>query len=133
MRLPSPTTIAYIAIGLVTGFASGLLGIGGGVIMVPAIHLLFHKTMQVAVGTSLAVIVVGSVAATVRHAGMGNVDWQIALGLGIGSIVGAYFLGPPLAEILPSDVLRKIFGVVMCLFGLRMMGVFQWLAHFVMK
>ena len=133
MRLPTLTSMSYVAIGLVTGFASGLLGIGGGVIMVPAIHLLFGKTMQVAVGTSLSVIVVGAIAATIRHAGMGNIDWRIALGLGIGSVVGAYFLGPPLAEILPSDTLRKIFGVVMCLFGLRMMGVFGWLMHLVSK
>ncbi|MBC7288561.1 MAG: sulfite exporter TauE/SafE family protein [Armatimonadetes bacterium] len=131
MRPTSATYVLCVAIGLVAGIAAGLLGIGGGVIMVPIIHLLFGRTMQVAVGTSAAVIVVSSIAAVARHIGFGNVDWAIAAGLGIGSVAGAYLLGAPMAEVVPSDLLRRIFGVVMCLFGLQMVGFFQWLARLV--
>jgi len=112
---------------------SALLGIGGGVLMVPVLYLLFHKDMQTAVGTSLGVMVASSLAGAVRHAGFGNIDWPLAAGLAAGAIVGAYALGAPLAEILPSEVLRKIFGVVMLVFGLRMLGLFEWLAGLIVS
>ncbi len=112
--------IAGAAVGLLTGTLSGLLGIGGGVIMVPVLHLAFSKPMQIAVGTSLAAMVLGALAGAVRHASYGNIDWLVALGLALGTVTGAYCIGAPLCEALPSATLRKIFGVVMCLFGLRM-------------
>ncbi len=123
----------YALVGIAVGLLSGCLGIGGGVIMVPAIHLLWGKDMQTAAGTSLTAMVAGALAGAARHIGFGNVDWPIAAGLAVGTIVGAYALGAPLAECLPSDTLRKIFGVVMFLFGLRMMGAFAWLASLVSR
>lgn len=118
----------YALIGLVVGLMSALLGIGGGVLMVPVLHLAFGKDMQTAVGTSLAAMVLGSLAGAARHAGFGNIDWTLAAGLGVGAVVGAYAVGAPLAQVLPSDVLRKAFGVLMLVFGLRMIGVLEWVA-----
>ncbi len=123
----------YALIGLVVGLMSALLGIGGGVLMVPVLHLAFGKDMQTAVGTSLAAMVLGSLAGAARHAGFANIDWTLAAGLGAGAVVGAYAVGAPLAEALPSDVLRKAFGILMLVFGLRMIGVFEWVAALVVK
>jgi uncharacterized membrane protein YfcA len=117
-----------VGFGLVTGFLSGLLGVGGGIIMVPLLHLVYGREMQVAVGTSLAAMVAGALAGMVRHAGFGNVDWPLAAGLGIGTLLGAYLLGAPLAEAIPSELLRRLFGGLMCLVGLHMVGLFDWLA-----
>lgn len=125
--------VAYAALGVIVGLLSGLLGIGGGVVMVPVLHLLCGKDMHVAVGTSLAAMVVGALAGAARHAGFQNVDWLVAAGLGVGTVTGAYVLGAPLAEQLPADTLRKLFGVLMFLFGLRMMGVFAWISSWLAR
>jgi uncharacterized membrane protein YfcA len=120
-------------IGVVVGLMSALLGIGGGVLMVPVLHLLFGKDMQTAVGTSLAAMVLGSVAGAARHAGFQNIDWVMAAALGAGAVVGAYAIGAPLAEALSSEALRRIFGVLMLVFGLRMLGLFEFIATKIVK
>ncbi|HEY3398125.1 MAG TPA: sulfite exporter TauE/SafE family protein [Armatimonadota bacterium] len=116
-----------LGIGVIVGMASGLLGIGGGILMVPALVYLWKHNMQMAVGTSLAVMIPSTIAGTLRHSSFGNVDWPVAIMLGVGAMAGAYFLGAPLAEHIPSDMLKKIFGVVMALFGLQMVGAFDWI------
>jgi uncharacterized membrane protein YfcA len=125
------TLLPGLGIGVVVGLASGLLGIGGGILMVPALVYLWHHDMQTAVGTSLAVMIPSTLAGTLRHANFGNVDWRTAVLLGVGAMLGTYFLGAPLAEHIPSDMLKKIFGVVMCLFGLQMVGAFDWIGKVV--
>ena len=121
--------LGYLGVGLAVGLLSGLLGIGGGVLLVPAIALIWGQSMQVAVGTSLAVIVPCALAGTLRHHfSFGNVDFRLAGLLAVGSILGAFTLGAPLAEYLPGPVLKKIFGIVMIVIGLRMVGAGQWLA-----
>ncbi len=129
MKLLSTATLGHLGLGVLMGTLSACLGIGGGVLITPAIFLLYGKTMQVAVGTSLAAMVFGSFAGAARHASFGNVDWSIALGMGVGAVLGASLVGAPLAERIPSEILAKVFGVVMCLFGLHMMGVFTAIAR----
>jgi hypothetical protein len=121
--------LGYLFWGVLMGTLSACLGIGGGVLITPAIFLLYGKTMQVAVGTTLAAMVLGSFAGAARHASYGNVDWPMALGLGVGAALGATLIGAPLAQRIPSDLLARAFGVVMCLFGLHMMGVFVALSR----
>lgn len=121
--------LGYLGVGLVVGILSGLLGIGGGVLMVPAIVLIWGQSMQTAVGTSLAVMIPGALAGVMRHHfSFGNVDFRLAGLLAVGAVVGTYAIGAPLAEYLPGAVLKKIFGVLMIIIGLRMLGVGTWLA-----
>src|ERR1043165_2221975 len=80
-------------IGLVSGITSGMFGVGGGVVMVPAMLLLLSppiRDIKQAIGTSLMVIIPTAVMGTYKHWHQGNVDWRIALALVPTAIVGGY-------------------------------------------
>jgi uncharacterized protein len=79
----------YGAIGLVAGVASGLLGLGGGIVMVPAFTVWVGMPLRRALGTSLLVIAVLVIPGTIVHALLGNVDWAIFLVLTLGVVPGA--------------------------------------------
>jgi uncharacterized membrane protein YfcA len=126
-----------LGLGVLVGTFSGLLGIGGGILMVPLLLYIWKDnitTMQMAVATSLAVMIPSTIAGTLRwHFSYHLVNWPLAVLLGIGAILGAYLIGVPLAPMIPSDVLKKIFGVVMVVFGLQMVGAGEWIAKLVTK
>ena len=124
-----PAILSYLGVGLVVGTVSALLGIGGGVLLVPALVLIWACSMHTAVGTSLAVIAVCSLAAATRHHMLGNVDFALAGALAVGAVVGSFFIGAPLAEMIPGETLKKMFGVVLVAFGLRMIGLFAYLGQ----
>lgn len=113
------------ATGLLAGTVAGLFGVGGGIVMVPLLVLLFGREQHVAQGTSLAVMLPLSVAGCLRYAAKGNVEWTTALALSLGAVIGITFLGAPFAHYLEGSVLRKLFGVLMIIVGLNMMGVFK--------
>lgn len=79
----------YAAIGLGAGFVSGLLGVGGGIVMVPAFTLLLGMPLKRALGTSLVVIAVLVIPGTLTHWALGNIEWSIVLALTIGVVPGA--------------------------------------------
>lgn len=79
----------YVGIGTVAGLLSGLLGIGGGVIMVPAFVQLARFEVKSAIATSLVCVGAFAVPGTITHALQGHVDWRVALALVIGVIPGA--------------------------------------------
>jgi uncharacterized membrane protein YfcA len=83
------TVWAYAGIGVIAGLASGLLGIGGGIVIVPMLAGWFGMPLKRALGTSLAAIVAIVVPGVAVHAALGHIDWTIALVLAIGSIAGA--------------------------------------------
>jgi len=117
-----------LGVGAVVGIISGLFGIGGGILMVPAIVFIWGREMQIAVGTSLAVMVPAALAGVLRHHfSFGNVDFKLAAALAVGAIFGTTLIGAPLAEALQGETLKKLFGVLMIVAGLKMAGVFDWL------
>ena len=79
----------YVATGLFAGFVSGLLGVGGGLVMVPLLAGVFGMPLKRALGTSLLAIVVLVIPGTIVHAGLGHIDWAICAGLAIGAVPGA--------------------------------------------
>jgi uncharacterized protein len=79
----------FATIGLAAGLVSGLLGVGGGIVMVPAFTVWAGLPLKQALGTSLLVIAVLVVPGTIVHALLGNVQWAIALALAIGVVPGA--------------------------------------------
>jgi len=112
--------IYYIVLGLAAGCVSGALGLGGGVIMVPALVLLFGLTQHQAQGTALAVILPPVfILAVMRYYYAGNVKVQMALFICCGFIIGA-FLGAHLVQSLPAPTLKKIFGVFLIMIGIKM-------------
>jgi hypothetical protein len=100
----------YAAIGLGAGFVSGLLGVGGGIVMVPAFTLLVGMPLKRALGTSLVIIAVLVIPGALTHWALGNIDWWIALSLTIGVVPGAR-LGARLALGARERVLRTAVGM----------------------
>ena len=81
---------AYVACGLVTGLLSGTMGVGGGVIMIPAMILLFGFVDATAKGTSLLVILPTSIIGTARNRSSGNIDPKVALIVGVSGVASAF-------------------------------------------
>ena len=77
------------AVGLAAGFVSGLLGVGGGIVMVPAFTALLGMPLKRALGTSLLVISVLAIPGTIVHAALGHINWAIFLVVTLGVIPGA--------------------------------------------
>ncbi|MDJ0791395.1 MAG: sulfite exporter TauE/SafE family protein [Acidimicrobiia bacterium] len=111
--------IAFILLGLFAGFLAATLGIGGGIIFVPAFVSLFAFSQLDAQGTSLAIIVPTAVIATIGHARAGRVVWKVAAVTGLAGVGGAV-LGSLLAFELDETVLRRIFAVVLVILAIRM-------------
>ena len=84
-----PSQSTYVAIGAVSGLLSGLLGIGGGLIMVPAFVQLARIEVKSAIATSLVCVGAFALPGTVTHALQGHVDWRVALALVLGVVPGA--------------------------------------------
>jgi uncharacterized membrane protein YfcA len=81
--------IALIAVGVVTGVLAGLLGVGGGVVMIPAMMVLLGLPNVIAKGTSLAVIIPTAITGTLRNRSASNVDTRAAVIVGVGGILSA--------------------------------------------
>jgi len=115
------TLIIIIIIGVITGVTAGMLGIGGAIIMIPALVFFLGFSQQMAQGTSLAVMLppIG-IFATYNYWKAGQVDFRIAIILAVTFIVGSYF-GSKLALNIPQPVLKKIFGVLLLLVAARML------------
>ena len=99
-------------VGLVVGFASGLLGVGGGFLLVPALVLLLGIPLAVAVGTSLLAIILPAVSGAVAYAALGSIDWTALAATVPFGIVGALY-GARLAVRIPQTALRVAFDVVL--------------------
>jgi uncharacterized membrane protein YfcA len=84
-----PAALAFSAMGLVGGFASGLLGIGGGVVMVPIMVGILHMPLKRTLGTSLVIIAFMVIPGTIVHAMLGHIDWAIFVWLTLGVVPGA--------------------------------------------
>ena len=106
-------------IGLVGGVASGLFGIGGGIVMVPAMVYFLGMNIKTAVGTSLAVIIPTAISGSYKHYQLGNIDWRFAAALVPLAIAGGY-LGAALTQELPAATLKKMFGGLVIVAGLKL-------------
>ena len=110
----------YLLLGLITGIFSGLIGIGGALIIIPCLVIFFDLSQHTAQGTTLALMVppIGLLAAWTYYRA-GFVDLKIAAlicaGFFFGGLIGARF-----ATEIPDQLLRKIFGIVLLLASLRM-------------
>lgn len=124
-----PLLIAVaIAVGFGTGVLSGLLGVGGGVIFVPAAVLLLGLTQHDAQGVSLAVIIPISIVGALSHHRLGNVDRRAVVLLGITAVIGGV-VGAVIAQQLSNEALRVIFGLLLLYVGQRYLGVEAFLTR----
>jgi uncharacterized membrane protein YfcA len=104
--------VETIAAGLAAGVLSGLFGVGGGILFVPALVLIADLGQVEAAATSLAAMIPVVLVGTWRQHVYGNVRWRAAVAIGTASIGGA-FAGASIAVALPEDVLRKLFAVLL--------------------
>ena len=119
--MSATTLLILLAIGVVTGIMAGMLGIGGAIIMVPALVFIMGFSQHMAQGTSLAVMLppIGIIAA-INYWKAGQVNIKFALILAVAFIVGSYF-GSKFAINFPQPVLKKIFGVLLLLVAIKML------------
>jgi uncharacterized membrane protein YfcA len=114
------TTFISLLLGFLTGIISGLLGIGGAVVLIPALVYGFHMTQRRAQGTSIGVLLAPiGILAFIEYYKSGNVDVKLALLLALGFFFGAYF-GGGWAQTIPQNVLRKMFAVLLAVTAVKM-------------
>ena len=118
----SSITTATLVLGLVTGLLSGTLGIGGGIVVVPTLVLLFSMNQKGAQGISLALMVPMALLGAIQYWRFGHL--QLSGGrltlLIIGALVGV-MLGTLLADRLPAAILRRCFAVLIMIVAIRML------------
>ena len=121
MKMSISVLLLLLAIGIVTGIMAGMLGIGGAIIMIPALAFFLGFSQQAAQGTSLAVMLppIGILAAY-NYYKAGQVNIKFALILAVAFIVGSYF-GSKLALNIPQTVLKKIFGLLLLVVAAKML------------
>jgi len=112
--------VLCLLLGLVAGVLSGILGIGGGIIIIPAMVFLFGMSQHTAQGTTLALMVppIGLLAAWTYYKA-GFVDLKVAAFICLGFFIGG-LLGAESAVTIPEPILKKIFGTALLLVSLKM-------------
>jgi len=127
--------LLYILTGAFAGFSAGLLGIGGGLIIVPVLYFIFstqgyeqQHLMHIALATSLATIVITSISSTHAHQRKHAVLWPIVLLLAPGIALGAW-LGASFATQLNSAILKSVFGIFEIFVALLMFSNYQSKQH----
>ncbi len=112
--------LILIIIGLIAGFVGGTMGVGGGIVMVPAMIYILGLTQHQAQGTSLATMLAPiGILAVVNYYRDGYVNFRFAIILALTFIIGSW-LGSKMAVNLPDKVLKQIFGGLILLMGARM-------------
>jgi len=109
----------FITLGLFAAAVAASMGIGGGIIFVPTLVVIFGFDQHIAQGTSLAVIFPTVIVATIAHARLKNVEWHLSIPIGLAGVVAA-IASSQLALRLDADLLRHMFGIFLIILAARM-------------
>lgn len=114
-------TLMFVILGIAAGILAGVFGIGGGLLLVPALVYLFHFTQKSAQGTTLALMIppIGFFAAYSYYKA-GHVNVKAAIFIILGFLIGSYF-GAHFATMIPDKKLSQAFAVFVILAGIRML------------
>lgn len=117
-----------LALGVVAGFLAGLLGVGGGMMMVPVLTLLLTQrgvpagpAVKMAIATSMATIMFTSLASVRTHHGLGNVRWDIARRMAPGIVAGGLLAGAGVFAVIKGQALALLFAVFIGYMALQML------------
>ena len=114
------TCIILIVIGLLAGILSGLVGVGGGILMIPLLIIFLGLTQHQAQGTALfAMLPPIGILAAMNYYKEGFVKWEYAAVIALTFVVGGYF-GSKLSISLPAQTVRKVFGVIMLIGAIKL-------------
>lgn len=118
--MPLNTLLILVIIGLTAGVLGGMIGIGGGIVMIPMMVLLLGISQKMAQGTSVAVMLppIG-ILAVYNYYKAGYVNTKYALVIAAAFIIGGYF-GSKLALMIPGDIVKKMFAVIMVIIAAKM-------------
>ena len=121
MEITTTTVLILLAIGLFSGMLGGMVGIGGGIVIVPALIYFLGFSQLNAQGTSLALIMfpVG-VLGVINYYKQGHIDFNIVFILAIGFVVGS-FLGSKFAMNIPQAFVKKSFAMLMIIIAMKML------------
>jgi uncharacterized membrane protein YfcA len=112
--------IVAALVGAATGVISGLMGLGGAIVLIPALVYLFGMSQHEAQGTSLATLLLPiGIFAFLQYYRAGHVNLRIAAAIALGFAIGGYF-GGRWAQLVPDVILKKTFAVVLVLAAIRM-------------
>jgi uncharacterized membrane protein YfcA len=120
-KLSMNDILILLCIGVAAGCLSGMVGVGGGIIIVPALVYFLGFSQQMAQGTSLSILLLPTgIFAVVNYYQKGYVDWKIALIIASSFLLGG-FIGSKVAISLDQNTVKKIFAVFIILMGFRML------------
>lgn len=111
-----PSSFFLAGLGLVAGYASGLLGIGGGTVLTPLLAVATPMPQTLVLGTSLMATIAPSMVGLFQHYRLGNIDWILGAGLAAGTFMGG-FIGSNFALAAPESTLKGIFAITMLALG----------------
>ena len=110
-----------LILGIAAGVLSGLFGIGGGVVIVPMLVMIFGLSQQTAQGTTLAMLSIPvSLVAALNYTKAGMINWKIAVLLAVGFVVGGFF-GSKMAIDIDGRTMKKLFAILMMLLAAKML------------
>ena len=115
------TILIIILVGITAGMLSGLVGVGGGIVIVPALVYFIGFSQKTAQGTSLGLILLPvGILGVLQYYKQGHVDFKIVGILAIGFLAGSFF-GSKIALSLPQETVKKIFAVCMIIIAVKML------------
>lgn len=119
--MDTQTILIIIMVGVAAGMLSGLVGVGGGLIIVPALVYFIGFSQKTAQGTSLALIMLPvGIFGVIQYYKQGHVDFKIVGLLAIGFLAGSFF-GSKLALSISQEMLKKVFAVLMIMIAIKML------------
>lgn len=115
------TIVLLLLVGVAAGMLGGMVGVGGGIIIVPALVYLLGYSQKAAQGTSLGLIMLPvGILGVLQYYKQGYVNVNVVLILALGFLIGSYF-GSKFALRLPQDTIKKVFAVLMILIAIKML------------
>src|SRR5256885_12003269 len=120
--MTTETILILTVIGLAAGILSGMVGVGGGIIVVPALVFALGFTQHQAQGTSLGLLLLPiGILAVINYYKQGYIDIRVVVIMSLAFILGAY-LGSKFALSLPEEKVKKVFAIILFYAGIKMMG-----------
>jgi uncharacterized membrane protein YfcA len=117
------TILLLVIIGITAGILGGLVGVGGGIIIVPSLIYFLNFTQKNAQGTSLGLLLLPvGILGVLQYYKEGYVDFKIVAVLSLGFLLGSYF-GSKIALSLPQETVKKIFAILMLVISIKMLFI----------
>lgn len=111
--------VEFLILGIVSGVLSGLLGVGGGIVMVPAMIILFSMPTAIAKGTSLVAVIPTAIIGTYRNKGRNNVDLKLAANIGLAGVISS-FLASKVSLVLNEQLSNQLFAGLLIIVAIKL-------------